>query len=236
MRKYLSILMLVLVLFSSGISHAAERGSIGLNYFNSGYQFTENLREEIPVKEVSGSYRLTDELSIQADYNFGKYDNYVQGDLKQASLGVIRDFARGNDELSLGISGNYSSFSTKLFTQELFRLTGNNVEVVTSLEKEVADNLSLFAGGSYSLTGNYKLGTSLLEEGVVHGYETGNNYKLQAGLNWEAVPDLKVRLGYRLGTQKLTNSSVNKLKIQDYDLSQINKLNRGVFLGVESKF
>lgn len=236
MRKYLAIIIVVVSIINGSSAAAEERGSIGINYFNSEYQFGDNLAEDLGIKKVTGSYQLTDRLSAVVDYNFGQYNNYVQGDVQQFGLGLTRKFGKEAEELAVGLTGNYSTLGTELLSQELFKVTGKNLELVAEARKKLTDNLKLFAEGKYSLAGDYQVATSLLDLGEVTGYEIGNNYLLQSGLEWELMTDLEISLGYRIGQEQITNKSVGNLQVQDYNLTEINRFTQGVYFGVTSKF
>ncbi len=236
MKKYLPIFIALVLLINGSSVFARERGSIGVNYFNSGYQFGDDLAEDMGIKQVTGSYQLTDQLSAAIDYNFGQYNNYIQGDVQKFGLGLTREFSHKTAELAVGLRGNYSNLGTELLSQELFTVTGKNLELVAEARKKLTDDLKLFAEAKYSLAGDYQVETPLLDLGEVTGYQIGSNYLLQSGLEWEPMTDLEISLGYRIGQEEITNKSVGNLQVQDYDLTKINKFTQGVYWGVTSKF
>lgn len=219
---------------------AEERFNLGFNQFQSQFKFNDSISDSLSLKELKGRVNLKNDLALDVGYTFGDYSNYINAGLQDIDVAVTKDFLPGDTRLALGAGVNYSNFNTSFFNQDLFSIKSTGVSLVADFEKNITDKISISTNLAYNLGGNYEVTAPVLEEyvdlGKLTNYKVDSSYAVQSGFNFRVTPEVKAKIGYRLKQEKIKNSEFSSVLVNDYNLAQIEKLNQGVFFGVETKF
>ena len=240
MKKYVVIVTVLIILLNANIIFAESE--LGFNYHNSQFKFNNDFNGDLISKEVTGKINLPYGIDLNANYNFGNYNNYIDSEIKDLDVTLTKDFISKSDvRLALGTGLNYSEFNTSLFNQELFNIKDKGINLVLELEKGLTDKISLFTDLKYGILGNYSLNSKFLDVGSVTDYKVENNYKLQAGFDFDVTSDLKFKIGYNIAQEKIKNQKFNSINLivndDDLaDLTNITKIEQGLFFGAETSF
>ncbi|AGB40484.1 hypothetical protein Halha_0510 [Halobacteroides halobius DSM 5150] len=239
MKRATLIITILILLLNTTTILAAPGFEMGFNRLQSKYQLNDSFSERMVLKELIGGVNLDSGLSLQASYTFGDYDNYLDANLKEVNLKLTKDFLFSPEKkLALGIAGNYSNFTTSIFSQKLFNIESQGLDLVVDLEKRLTERIGLFANGGYNLAGRYQIDSPLLNNNLeqLTNYEINSDYYLQTGFKFKLAPQLKFRFGYKISRENIKNKDFNNLKIDAYNLSEVNILKQGIFFGAETKF
>ncbi|WP_097019167.1 outer membrane beta-barrel protein [Orenia metallireducens] len=251
MKRIAVIVVALVIVLNTATVFANDQIGMGFDYMKLNYKYNDNLEQNMEAKQVRGSFRFTDELALEADYSFGGYNNYIDSDFQNIGLALKKDFNIIPDtKLYVGVGGIYSNFKTDFFNQELFTIENKSANLLFGLERDLTDRIGFFIDGEYGLAGDYTVSSPLLEDNSefegnsLTDYEINSNYSLETGLTFALAEDLTAKVGYRIKQENLKNKafSVN-LDTQDsnnildsYNITDIDRLTQGVFIGVETRF
>ncbi|OCL26911.1 hypothetical protein U472_05335 [Orenia metallireducens] len=251
MKKIAVIFVALVIVLNAATAFANDRIGMGFDYMKLNYKYNDNLDQDMEAKQVRGSFRFTDEIALEADYSFGGYNNYINSDFQSIGLGLKKEFnIIPNTQFYLGVGGNYSNFKTDFFNQKLFTIESKSANLLFGVDRYLTDRIGFFVDVEYGLAGDYKVSSPLLEnnnelEGdSLTDYEINSNYSLETGFSFNLAEDLTAKVGYRIKQENLKNKtfSVN-LDTQDsnnvldsYNITDIDRLTQGVFIGVETRF
>ncbi|WP_027338908.1 hypothetical protein [Halonatronum saccharophilum] len=240
--RWAVILTVIMVLVGSTNLYAGDRFGMGFNYFNSQQNLSGGLEGDLGLREVNGRVNLNKGFTLQGSYAFGDNRGYINSDLKNTDLSLIRNFIENDrSKLSLGAGVNQSLFSTDIFGQGLFDIQEQSVNLIGEVEHNLTRHIGLFANYKYGLLNDYNISSPNIEVGDLGNFRGDESYSLQAGLSFRVADDLRANIGYRKSQGSIQSTSFSSIPIEVNgttltDLTNINRSTEGLFFGVETRF
>ncbi|MGM0501807.1 MAG: hypothetical protein ACQERJ_04710 [Bacillota bacterium] len=235
MKKVKRLLVLVLIavaICNPDLAVAQER--LEFDFWQAQYKLDDLIESRLDVRELSGELGLDYNLAVQLSYKFWDQQDAYNSQLENLSLETVKNFSVLEDgKLGLGLAVDYSKQTIENSEIDAFQLENKSLDLVLEFDKKIVERVNLFSSLNYGVYNNYQLFSSNLDK--VIAYDSNYNYSIKTGLKFKVGPDLRAKVGYKLGQSSLTAAG-EEVTINDYDLTDFSQLQHGLFLGLETKF